>query len=90
MKQVLEESGIEIENGDYARIARLLTQSGDFGHGADYVQKVCHGKLPNVRVFDYCLEYFREKGRMYRQLGYWVSTERIRQARMASTCDQER
>ena len=89
LKSVLEESGVEIEKGDFSRITRMLNQKDRAEHELDYVQKVCLGKIPNENVFTFCLEYFKEKGRMYRQLEYWLSTWPEKHVCIHCSCAQE-
>ena len=60
--------GMEVEHGDYKRIAELTVSGNGEPYSADYVRKVIHGDRINQQIVKKAQAYFREKKRMMKRL----------------------
>ncbi|MEL6536988.1 MAG: hypothetical protein AAFQ98_16320 [Bacteroidota bacterium] len=66
--ETYQKYGMEVEHGDYKRIAELTVSSNGTPYSADYVRKVIHGDRINQQIVKKAQAYFREKKRMMKRL----------------------
>ena len=66
--ETYQKFGMEVEHGDYKRIAELTNSNDGKPYSADYVRKVIHGDRINQQIVKKAQAYFREKRRMMKRL----------------------
>lgn len=66
--ETYQKYGMEVEHGDYKRIADLTLSGNGVPYSADYVRKVIHGDRVNKQIVKKAQAYFREKRRMMKRL----------------------
>lgn len=66
--ETYQKYGMEVEHGDYKRIAELTVSNDGKPYSADYVRKVIHGDRINQQIVKKAQAYFREKKRMMKRL----------------------
>ncbi|MEL6537903.1 MAG: hypothetical protein AAFQ98_20955 [Bacteroidota bacterium] len=73
IKEVLQKMDVEIEEGDFRRIARFTRNLEGNPYHHDHVRRVVLGERTNEKILGIALVYFREKGWMKRRLEDYVN-----------------
>ena len=68
IEQVLQRMEVEIEEGDYRRIAGFTRNPEGNTYHHDHVRRVVWGERSNDKILSIAIAYFKEKGWMKRRL----------------------